>query len=579
MRVRPILFFALALALASAAPDSPPPQPRGADAPPLAPPQGADAPLLAPQQAAEAIPLAPPGADATPLAASDSSQTPDEMRLFAAHLVRAADWAAHNYVRPVSRAQLLHAALAGLYEAARRPVPRHLRQRIDRAEKETAKRAPSQPEQDLPAPIMPVLAPQRVAIADERPLIEMVRAVRAEIGKAAELGNEDPLRICSQAMLHSLDPWSGVITAEEHQRTIGVNGERDGFGLEVRESGGRVFLSDVVIGGPGQRAGLRTGDEIVRLHDSDDRPRNLLESLEVLNGRTPLIKPNLGPLASPEPISVTYRRAGGRTERRVKLDWQHFRPETVFGVVRRRDNSWIWWLDAERKIAHLRLGNLTEHTADELADIISRLLQDGMSGLILDLRWCPGGSLRGAVKCAEMFLGEGTIATVHWRNEPETVYRSTEAGKIGDFPLVLILNGESTGGAELIAASLQDHHRAVLVGQRSRGKGNVQKLESIGPIGLKLTSGAFIRPAGKALHRFPDSQPTDEWGVSPDRPFRISPDLDRALQTWWQQQTLRPGCCTERLPLDDPTLDPQRNAALETMRTQLKDQPSRRMPP
>lgn len=551
MRVRPILLAVLFLALACAAPDSPPPLPPGADAPP---------------------PAQPPVADAPPPAVADAPEKPDEMRLFAALLVRAADWTALNYVRPVGRAELLHSALTGLYQAARRPVPRRLRERIDRAEKATTKRDPA----ELPNALLPppVLAPQRTAISDDRTLIEMVRGVRAEIGKAAELEGEDPLRICCRAMLRSLDPWSDVITAEDHQRTIGVNSERDGFGMEVRDCGGRVFVSEVFPGGPAQRGGLRPGDEIVRLHDSDDRAHNLIESLDVLNGRTPLVKPDLGPLASPEPIEVTYRRKGVKEDRRVRLEWQRFHPETVFGVARRRDNSWIWWLDEEKKIAHVRLGNLSEHTPDELADIVARLLQEGMTGLILDLRWCPGGSLRGSVKCAEMFLGEGTIATVKWRNEPETVYRSTEEGKIGNFPLVLLVNGESTGGAELIAASLQDHHRAVLVGQRSRGKGNVQKLESIGPIGLKLTSGIFIRPCGKGLHRFPDSQPADEWGVWPDRSFRISPDLDRALQTWWRQQTLRPGSSNERLPLDDPALDPQRNAAREALLAQLKTKAS-----
>jgi carboxyl-terminal processing protease len=132
--------------------------------------------------------------------------------------------------------------------------------------------------------------------------------------------------------------------------------------------------------------------------------------------------------------------------------------------------------------------------------------------------------------------------------------------------MVVLVNGESTGGAEMIAAALQDHHRAVIVGQRSRGKGNVQSiLPSLGSVGLKVTSGVIVRPDGKNLHRFPDSKPSDDWGVLPDREYRISPDLSRALRTWWEQQTLRPGSSSERQPLDDPILDPQRNAALEAL--------------
>ncbi len=279
------------------------------------------------------------------------------------------------------------------------------------------------------------------------------------------------------------------------------------------------------------------------------------------------MKPDLGILASPQPIQVTYRRHGVKHEQSMHLSWEHFRPESVFGVARRDDNSWNYWFDEPRKIAHLRLGNLVDSTPDELNEIVSSLCQDGLRGLILDLRWCPGSALTGSRKSAELFLGEGTIATVKYRNRPEDVYRSTNEEKLGDFPMVVLINSDSTGGGELIAAALQDHRRAIVVGQRTRGKGNVQSLTGIGSIGLKVTSGTLVRPSGKPLHRFPDSKPTDDWGVQPDpgREFRISADLSRALRTWWERQTLRAGSSTERLPLDDPLMDPQRNAAVEAL--------------
>ncbi len=159
------------------------------------------------------------------------------------------------------------------------------------------------------------------------------------------------------------------------------------------------------------------------------------------------------------------------------------------------------------------------------------------------------------------------------RNRPEDVYRSLDGDKLRDFPMVVLINGDTVGGGELIAAALQDHHRAVLIGQRTRGKGNVQTISPLGTLSLKVTSGTLLRPSGKNLHRFPDNKPTDDWGVTPDagREFRISPDLSRALRKWWEQQTMRPGSSTERLPLDDPLVDPQRNAAWEAL-TELLDQ-------
>jgi carboxyl-terminal processing protease len=520
--------------------------------------------LLAASTRAAPVPSPPP-----PSSPPGRPGAADNTDAFAGNLIAAVNWVAEVYVRPVSRADLLQAALAGLYESARLPVPPNLRRRIDQAEKEAAARSSAEPNVNPATPIIPALAPRHYTAVDDRPLLELIRGVRAEIGKGEGLDGENPLRICCRAMLHSLDPYSDLITAAEQHRTIGINPERDGFGLEVPDSAlGRVILKDVLPGGPAQRAGLRPGDEITHLRDSDGRERKLKDSLDVLNGRVALVKPNLGSFRIPEPIEVTFRRPGTNQERSVTLNWERFRPESVFGVARRNDNSWNYWLDAERKIAHLRLGNLVEATPDELSQIIGCLRQDGLRGLILDLRWCPGGALSGSWKTAELFLGEGTIATVRYRNEPETVFRSAnEEGKLRDFPMVVLVNGDSIGGAELIAAALQDHRRAVVVGQRTRGKGNVQKISGIGPIGLKVTSGTIVRPGGQTLHRFADSQAAEAWGVSPDpgREFRISADLCQALRKWWEQQTLRPGSSAERLPLDDPLVDPQRNAALEAL--------------
>ncbi|HEY7330266.1 MAG TPA: S41 family peptidase [Gemmataceae bacterium] len=531
-------------------------------------------------------PAPSPPAPASPSAAPDNTyRTPSDNEAFAGLLLNGVNWIADVYVRPVSRTDLLHTALSALYERARRPVPRDLRRRIERAEKEAAAQTASTI--NTPAPLLPALAPPRIAAVDDRPLLDLLRAVHADVGRVEDLGGTDPLCISCQAMLRSLDPYSGVMMTKDDRRILGSGSERDGFGLETTEDGEIIVIRDVSPGSPAQQAGLRPGDEILRLHDSDGRQRAVKESLNVINGRAPLLKPQLGAFALPEPITLTYRRntplsGGGRKPpkrslreltppaqeiRQVKLEWQRFRPESVFGVTRRDDNSWNYWLDENRKIAHLRLGNLVESTPDELSDILAALRHDGLRGLILDLRWCPGGALTGSVKTAELFLGEGTIATIQYRNQPEEVFRSTKEGKHNEFPMVVLINRESTGGAELIAAALQDHNRALLIGQRTHGKGNVQKLRGLGTIGLKVTSGTIMRPDGKPLHRFPESKPEDSWGVHPDadHEFRVSPDVSRAVRTWWEELTMRPGSSTKRLPLDDPLADAQRNAALEAL--------------
>src|SRR5262249_5673621 len=155
-----------------------------------------------------------------------------------------------------------------------------------------------------------------------------------------------------------------------------------------------------------------------------------------------------------------------------------------------------------------------------------------------------------------IFLGECTVASVKSRGQGDDTYRSVrDESKILDLPVVVLVGPETSGGAELIAAALQDNGRATVAGQRTRGKASIQTMSGlpVPKIGLKLTSGTFYRPSGKNLHRFPDSKPGDDWGVRPEPKleFRASAELNRQLREWWELQTLRPGSSREALPLDD----------------------------
>jgi carboxyl-terminal processing protease len=139
---------------------------------------------------------------------------------------------------------------------------------------------------------------------------------------------------------------------------------------------------------------------------------------------------------------------------------------------------------------------------------------------------------------------------------------------------VVLVNGETSGGAELIVAALQDYKRAAVAGQRTLGKASIQKSFPLDVPGanVKLTEGEFVRPSGKNLHRKPDSGPRDDWGVRPDADLecRVSPQLAREMKEQWQRQTLRPGDDNQALPMDDPKNDPQRQVALDYLLRRLR---------
>jgi carboxyl-terminal processing protease len=486
--------------------------------------------LFAMPAAAGPRPVAPP-----PMAGQPAQQ-------FAVNLNNVAAQVNQYHVRQVPVPELTHAALAGLYQGARLPVPSDLRERLDKA-------------------------------AARGELVLVVQEVHAQTAGALTALGRDPMAVACQAMLRSLDPWSGVLGRDELRRNVALDQEAQGIGVALEEytGSGPLVVKDVYPGGPAQRAGVRPGDRITHVEDIPvDKPgADMLHAAGLVKLLLEAPPENaLRQLAGPAPpIQVTVLRPRG-WPRTVELERAPFRVETVLGTGRDDGHRWHYWADYKRRIAHVRVSMLSQGTADELGDVLERLHAAGMRGLVLDLRWTPGGYLNDSVYAARLFLGDVTVATVKSRTEGDFPHRGGGPSQLADLPLAALVNGETSGGAELIAAALQDHKRAIVVGQRTLGKASVQTpldVPAEGGLKMKLTSGTFFRPSGKNLHRFPDSKASDDWGVKPNVEFRVSPDLSRQLKAWWLAQTLRPGPSLERLPLDDPSNDPQRQAAVDVV--------------
>jgi carboxyl-terminal processing protease len=511
--------------------------------------------LLAASVLAAPVPLSRP---APP---PDKTLTDEQAQLFANNLAQLIFQVSESYVRPITQADLTFAALSGLYETARKPVPKDLRKRITDAIGKEEPKEVAVARGVFPAGLAPLLA----------------TAVK-EAGAGGNLEGQNLLLLACQSMTHVLDPHTLVITATEAREAAGLNQTYEGFGMEADLSTNRVTIRTVQPGGPAQQAGLRPGDELLRI-DGKTPAEWEPEPLRARLVQVPSEEMTGAPPAPKLVLSVRGRR--GKPEREVTLTRERFRPETILGVRRHDDHSWDYWADRKNRIAHVRVGPLANGTANELRGVLENLQADGVRGLVLDLRWCPGGFLKEASGVAELLLGPCEVATIKTRNDKE-VFRSTGEGKFLDFPVIALISPSTSGGGELVACALQDHHRARIAGQRSRGKGSVQNSFFAGDVGLKLTTGTFYRPNGKSLHRFADSRPQDDWGVRPeaDLEMRLSPDLGKQLERWWLWQTLRPGGSTEALPLDDPEMDPQRQAAVAAMREMIERKaPAKARPP
>jgi carboxyl-terminal processing protease len=509
--------------------------------------------------------LCPASLLAAPVPAGQSAATVSPAQLqsaareYAANLRQVVLTVEGRYVRRVSRAELIEAALTGLYEAAQVPVPASLRPDIKSAERG---------EFDA-----------------------LLVKARLGAGNAEAIQGRKALIVSCRAMLRSLDPFSAVVTGEEAAVTTGFD-QNYGLGIDLvdKAGAGPLVIKAVIPGGPAQRAGLQAGDHITYINDRETKSFSTERALRLLNGAgedTMGDVRNLPPppdevAAAPVQVRLTVRSAGDKGERKVALLREQFQPETVQGVTRAADNSWDYWVDRKRRIAQVRIVYLARDglTAVELGNVLERLDSgEGLGGLILDLRWCPGGYLASATSVVELFLEDGLIATTDVRAEGKHAYKAggSELPVFPRVPVIVLVNGETTGGGELIAAALQDHKRAAVAGQRTRGKGSIQSPTYVplsgeggrpdGQLQLKLTNGTFLRPSGKSLVRFADSKPSDDWGVRPDAglELRASADLSRQLKEWWHAQSMRPGTSNKSLPLDDPEQDPQRQAALKAL--------------
>ena len=152
-----------------------------------------------------------------------------------------------------------------------------------------------------------------------------------------------------------------------------------------------------------------------------------------------------------------------------------------------------------------------------------------MKGLILDLRFNPGGLLTSAIEISDLFVAEGRIVSTKGRNTPERTWDAEKEGTFEGFPMAVLVNRYSASASEIVSACLQDHKRAVVIGERTWGKGSVQNVIELegGKSALKLTTASYQRPSGKNIHRFPEPRKPTNGACMPDEGFRSEAERRR----------------------------------------------------
>jgi carboxyl-terminal processing protease len=353
-------------------------------------------------------------------------------------------------------------------------------------------------------------------------LVELVVQVLGEVehNYVRELDDDAKRKLVEDMInggLMRLDEHSNYINPRRYKRfNTETKAKFTGVGISISpDQNGLLTVHMPLVGSPAYEAGILAGDIILKIDGRSTETLTQDEAVDLIQGEAgKAVTLNVLHEGAKEPVDISITRA------EIKV-------QSVVGDVRTPDKQWDFVMDKENKIAYVRLLGFNEATAKELGRTLTELKKEGIHGLILDLRTNGGGLLRSAVEISRMFLTEGRIVSTKGRDKEEEAYDADGKGAIlapaKDFPMAILINKFSASASEIVAAALQDHGRAVIIGERSYGKGSVQnviKLED-GKSALKLTTASYWRPSGKNIHRFFDSKETDDWGVKPNPGFEV----------------------------------------------------------
>jgi carboxyl-terminal processing protease len=284
-------------------------------------------------------------------------------------------------------------------------------------------------------------------------------------------------------MVESLDPHSEFLEAGDNKELEDeLSGEFGGIGVQVEILHGRVVIVAPMPGTPGQRAGLRPGDQIVSI-----------------DGRA---------LEGDATMAAVVRQLRGKPRTRVTLGIAREGVGDRITIRLTREVIKVDSIAAARVlpggIGYIRITDFSDHTGEQFDNALDRLLKQGMSSLVLDLRDNPGGVIDAAVDVAEPFFRKDELIVYTQGRTPadRDEYRAASDAEPLRLPMAVILNAGSASAAEIVAGALRDTGRAVIVGERSFGKGSVQSLFSLRDgDGLRLTTARYYTPSGVSIHR------------------------------------------------------------------------------
>ncbi|BCG65557.1 MAG: carboxyl-terminal processing protease [Methyloprofundus sp.] len=293
--------------------------------------------------------------------------------------------------------------------------------------------------------------------------------------------DKELLESAIRGMLVGLDPHSSYLNAEEYQELkVGTTGRFGGLGIQVTMEDGFVKVISPIDDTPAQRAGMESGDIIIKLDEQPVKGMTLNAAVKIMRGEVG------------SEIVLTVVRKGKDKPFKVTLVRDIIKVKSV------RSRT------LEEGFGYVRISSFQSPTGDALEDAIITLKKENggkLKGMVLDLRNNPGGVLSGAVAVSDTFLNAGKIVFTEGRiKNSQMDFNATPGDLLGGAPLVVLINAGSASASEIVAGALQDHNRAIIMGTKSFGKGSVQTILPTGSGGaVKITTARYFTPSGRSI--------------------------------------------------------------------------------
>ena len=352
--------------------------------------------------------------------------------------------------------------------------------------------------------------PDRERDRNVRYFREVMQTVKENYYDSSKADYHGLTRAALKGMVNQLDPHSEFLTADEFAETEEeLSSEFSGVGIQVEQRDGRIVVVASIAGTPAEAAGIHRGDQLLKVDGRLLGNPTLEKTIKLIRG-----KPDTE-------VTLTMFRAGQSKELEFKLRRQRILMPSVRNASLRSDG-----------IGYLQITQFSEPTGSEFAATLARMEKQGMHALVIDLRNNPGGLLTSAIEVCNEFFDSNELVVYTQGRTPDSRESFKADGKHPPrtYPIALLVNGGTASAAEIVAGAMKDTGRAVVVGERTFGKGSVQSvIEMDNGEGMKLTTARYYTPSGRVIH---------EHGINPQAEVEISEDDESKLRLQQSREEL-----------------------------------------